>query len=121
MNNSKAVLFTNWTESDFRGQWAKVGYDIPSGESMHLPEYLANHFAKHLVDQYFNEAGLATNHQDRKRMLAKCFGEVTEGEDATKAEVEAMNKNVKKPAKKKPAKKTAKKPKKEKEFEDLKK
>ena len=50
-NNQSAVLFTNIFDQDFVGVWDKTEYPIPAGATMMLQEYLAKHFAKHLVNQ----------------------------------------------------------------------
>jgi len=47
----KTVLFTNFTNEDFTGYWNGKGKTIKAGESLYMPEYLGEHFAKHLVNR----------------------------------------------------------------------
>lgn len=45
------VLFTNFTQDDFIGYWDGKPTTVKSGKSIYLPDYLAKHFAKHLVNR----------------------------------------------------------------------
>ena len=47
----KTALFTNFTDQPFTGYWNGKGRSFQAGESKHMPQYLAEHFAKHLVNR----------------------------------------------------------------------
>ena len=49
MNTAKR--FTNFSNEDFIGIWNKEQFPFKAGETMLLQGYLADHFAKHLVDR----------------------------------------------------------------------
>jgi len=102
----KTVLFFN-PFSDFTHTWDKEPYSIRQNERIYLPDWLAKHLAKHLVDRELNWAKLPTDFEcadpkdprfemSRSKLLSKCIFE----QDATpmsgtkvKQEVELMNKN----------------------------
>lgn len=48
---SKTALFINFTDQEFTGYWNGKGRKYPSGTSEYMPDYLASHFAKHLVNR----------------------------------------------------------------------
>lgn len=48
MQNAK---FTNFTDQDFIGHWDGKAKKIKAGQSIYMPDYLAKHFAKHLVNR----------------------------------------------------------------------
>jgi len=77
----KAVNFYNFSNEDFSYTWDGEVFDFPAGERVMLQEYLARHFAKHLVDRELNNAKLATNHFSRRELERKALpGFVFEGE-----------------------------------------
>lgn len=45
------LTFVNIDDQDFTGTWAGNSRTFKPGESVDVPEYLAWHYAKHLVDQ----------------------------------------------------------------------
>lgn len=47
----KTALFVNFTNEAFTGYWDGKGKTFKSGQSLYMPEYLARHFAKHLVNR----------------------------------------------------------------------
>lgn len=61
----KTAIFTNFTDEDFIGYWDGKGKRIPAHQSLMMPDYLAEHFAKHLA----NRELLRTN--DKKELLIK--------------------------------------------------
>lgn len=69
----KAIKFINWTDEDFTHTWDGEVYSFPAGEPMLLPEGLAQHFAKHLVDRELNKKNLPTNHFSRQSFENKCL------------------------------------------------
>jgi hypothetical protein len=104
MNEQRtAKKFFNWTGEDFVGMWDSVEYKIEAGEKMMFPDYLADHFAKHLVDREMIKAGQVTGLNDelaRKPMLEKCFtGDQVSASTDLEAEVKAMNIEIDTPAK----------------------
>lgn len=46
----KTALFTNFTDREFVGWWDGKARKFAPGESKYMPDYLAAHFAKHLVN-----------------------------------------------------------------------
>lgn len=47
----KTALFTNFSTEEFTGYWDGKGKRFAPGESVYMPDYLAQHFAKHLVNR----------------------------------------------------------------------
>lgn len=47
----KTALFTNFSDEVFTGYWDGKGKSFAAGQSMYMPDYLAQHFAKHLVNR----------------------------------------------------------------------
>lgn len=83
----KAVNFYNFSNEDFSYTWDGEVFDFPAGERVMLQEYLARHFAKHLVDRELNNAKLATNHFSRRELERKALpGFVFEGEEPKQEE-----------------------------------
>ncbi len=48
---SQTALFINFTDQEFTGYWNGKGRAYPPGVSEYMPDYLAQHFAKHLVNR----------------------------------------------------------------------
>ena len=47
----RTALFTNFTSEEFIGYWDGKGKKFAPGKSLYMPDYLAEHFAKHLVNR----------------------------------------------------------------------
>lgn len=47
----KTAQFVNFTSEAFVGYWNGKGRKYPAGASEYMPDYLAQHFAKHLVNR----------------------------------------------------------------------
>lgn len=47
----KTALFVNFTTEDFTGYWDGKPKTIKAGQQLWMPDYLASHFAKHLVNR----------------------------------------------------------------------
>lgn len=47
----KTALFTNFSDESFTGYWDGKPKTFKAGQSMYMPDYLASHFAKHLVNR----------------------------------------------------------------------
>jgi hypothetical protein len=91
--------FLNYTEEDFIGKWDNVERLIKAGESINLPGFLADHYAKHLVDREMIKAGqdISLNIAEaRKPFLDKCFiGEAISAPTELEAEIASLNQPVK--------------------------
>jgi hypothetical protein len=88
----KAILFTNWTDEDFSWKWDGVIYEFPAKQSIHLPEYQAEHFSKHLVDREMNKLKIRVNDPIREELKKKCFsGESMEAQDEASLQVRIAN------------------------------
>ena len=48
---STTAKFVNFTEEEFTGYWDGKPHVYPAGASEFMPDYLAKHFAKHLVNR----------------------------------------------------------------------
>ncbi len=48
---TKTALFINFTNEEFKGYWDGKGKTFKPGQSLYMPDYLAKHFAKHLVNK----------------------------------------------------------------------
>ena len=91
-----AKKFTNFTDQDFTFAWDSVEYSVKAHESMNLPDFLADHAAKHLVDrEMMKDSRLVPalySDISRAPFLAKCLDvmeEVSDNEVA--AEVASLN------------------------------
>ncbi len=48
---TKTALFTNFTDKEFIGYWDGKPKKFAAGQSLYMPDYLAQHLAKHLVNR----------------------------------------------------------------------
>lgn len=53
----KTVLFTNFSTESFTGYWDGKPKKFEPGQSVYMQDYLANHFAKHLVNRELLKLG----------------------------------------------------------------
>jgi len=90
-----SVIFTNWTKEDFSWTWNSVPYTFRAGQSIYIEDYLANHFAKHLVDRELIRAGKQVNDHSRQSLIDKCISaeEQKQAESPEKLSMEILNKN----------------------------
>lgn len=90
-----AKRFTNFSDELFVGIWDKVDYPIEAGETVLIQDFLAEHFAKHLIDRELTKQDIPTGSEIRRRELyAKCVGVTTiKAEDPTKLRSEILNEN----------------------------
>lgn len=76
IDREQEIIFTNFTDEDFEGRWNEAinhkKWTLKSGKSYYLPFYLAEHFAKHLVDRELDKKKLPTNHFTRQELMDKC-------------------------------------------------
>jgi len=91
--------FVNWTTEDFVGTWDGVERLIKAGESINLPGFLADHYAKHLVDREMmkDAKDMSLNIEAARRpYLDKCFTqEDISAPTELEAEIAALNLPVK--------------------------
>ena len=91
----KAVLFTNYSITDFSYFWDKVQYNFPAKKSVMLIEGLAHHFAKHLAVRELNKEGKNTGGGALQMEMKKAISStVIEAEDKTKLDQEILNANA---------------------------
>jgi len=94
----QAIQFTNFSNETFTHAWDKQEYTFQPGQTIYLQDYLAKHFAKHLIDRELNKIDKRTNDQlSRQAMMSKCFGNASDAMSALKAETEAINLNQEEP------------------------
>lgn len=94
IDRDQEIVFTNFTNLDYEGRWAKKIYEIKAGKSYYLPFYLAEHFGQGLVDRELNrlveedkktwpatidqkererrETAIIGNYQLRQQLMDKC-------------------------------------------------
>ncbi len=70
MNDSKTALFTNFSTEIFTGFWNGKGRNFNPGQSLYLPDYLARHFAKHLVNRELLKLGKERDTSPKVKMRA---------------------------------------------------
>jgi hypothetical protein len=66
----RAILFTNYTNEDFKYLYGGVEYNFKANTSVMLEDCVAFHFAKHLIDRELNKQGAMTNDQKLREQLA---------------------------------------------------
>lgn len=92
---SKAVLFVNWTEEDFTWKFDGDDYTIKAGQSTYFKKPIAELFAKHLVDRELNKSKLPTSDHSRPELLKRCFGEEFTASSEEKIEGKVLDMNEK--------------------------
>jgi len=124
-NNEKRYVFTNWTTEDFTCSWDSQAKTIAAGAYLEMPEYLAYHFTKHLVDREMHRDGkekFIASDEQRDPYEKKTMSIIADGVDSPalnklkeeiRKEVEEEQTKVEKKEKKTKAEKT--------EFADIKK
>jgi uncharacterized protein with von Willebrand factor type A (vWA) domain len=63
---SKTALFTNFSNEEFIGYWDGKPKKFQPGQSLYMPDYLAQHFAKHLTNRELIKKGLETATSPKK-------------------------------------------------------
>jgi hypothetical protein len=88
-DNSKAVLFKNWTSEKFsyfgehgviqdeNCRWNGQAYSFLPGDVKFLPEGIAHHFAKHLTNKVLLAMGKPVDDHTRHSLYSRCFEEGT--------------------------------------------
>jgi hypothetical protein len=90
----EAVTFKNFTDKSFTWAYDGMSYTFQPGQEVMLEDFKAFHFAKHLVDQAMNDAGLPTDDPRRKGFEEQCIVSTQEV-----SPVESLAIEVKKPKK----------------------
>lgn len=97
----KNKWFTNWTDEPFSYPYNSEEFIFGVGESKLLPEYLADHFGKHLTDKVLHGQNKQANDASRGEFLRKChvvpageFEPSSDEQSSIKAEIEAINSEV---------------------------
>ena len=73
----KTALFTNFTGEEFIGSWDGKLKPFAPGKSLYLPDLVAQHFAKHLVNRELLKVDASGNlvHKDGDKMTSPKFPE----------------------------------------------
>lgn len=89
----KIVLFKNWTDEDFTCTWNKVPHSFKAGESRHMEDWKAEHFANHLADRELIRSGKETIDPSKPALIQKAL---SGGEEVVKEKMvsELAEKNV---------------------------
>ncbi len=77
IDRESEIIFTNFTDEMFEGQWNKKIWVLEAHDSYSLPFYLAQHFAKGLVDRELNR--LAHIDLDKQPLADAKLREAIEG------------------------------------------
>src|SRR5258708_39392894 len=67
------VMFHNFSNQPFSWMWDKVQYDFDPGQTVHMEDWKAEHFTKHLVDREMNRLGVKTDDFGRRKLEKKCI------------------------------------------------
>ena len=51
----EAIVFYNPTDTHFVGKWDGESYQIPAKSSIHIPRFIAENFAKHLINKILQD------------------------------------------------------------------
>lgn len=73
----KTAQFVNFTDQEFVGYWNGKGRKYPAGTGEYMPDYLARHFAKHLVNRELlrTKSDGTLVHKDGDKMTSPKFPE----------------------------------------------
>jgi hypothetical protein len=83
------VNFTNIDNSDFTGYWGGQPYLVKAGETKQFAKWMAEHFAKHLIDKILIKSGkdFGKDSLERKPLEDKILGKVAVPVEVKKEEV----------------------------------
>lgn len=87
----KTITFHNWSDRDFSWTWGGEGTTFKAGSKVLLPDYLANHFAKHFIDRELTLQGLEVSHFSRAALLLKTLIDETVEESGLAAQIKTLN------------------------------
>lgn len=76
-STEKFANFTNFTNEEFVGYWDGRSKKFAPGQSLYMPDYLAKHFAKHLVNKELLKTDGSGNlvYKDGDKMTSPKFPE----------------------------------------------
>ena len=66
MAEVKTVLFRNFSSEKFVGMWNKEEFPFEPNQSMHMEDWMARHFAKHLANRELLRAGMDNDTSPKK-------------------------------------------------------
>ena len=101
----KSVLFKNFTDRTFTWQWNSVDYTFQPHQEIFLEDWLAEHFAKHLIDDEINHMNIGVKDAEKQirtnsvPMRAEIHAKIifkqddSEEADQTQMTTELLNKN----------------------------
>ena len=72
----KIVKFVNFTDEPFTGKWDSRSKTVAPGQTLYMADYLAYHFAKHLVNRELTKLGLYAETSPKKPEDAPHFVEL---------------------------------------------
>jgi len=83
------VNFTNISGADFEGMWGGQPYLVKAGETKQFARWMAEHFAKHLVDKILIKSGkdFGKDSLERKPLEDRILGKVAVPVEVKKEEV----------------------------------
>lgn len=67
----KTKTVFNPTTSNFAWKWNGKEYKIPKGDSITVDIFIAEHLAKHLIDQILTDKGIPTNAEEKRKEWTK--------------------------------------------------
>lgn len=62
----QAVIFKNFDDKEFVCSWDSVEYRFSAGQERYVEPYLADHFAKHLIDRVMHRLGQITSNKHER-------------------------------------------------------
>lgn len=93
--NDTPILFVNFRSVPFEVKWdGKVQATLAPQETRWLPFWLAEHAAKHLVDDEMNDRKLPTDHHSRESFIAKCIGNKPGEKNEDPLGIKVLNENM---------------------------
>ena len=87
----KTVTFNNWSDADFTWTFGGEPTTFKAGVSVVLPDFLADHFAKHFVDRELIKQGFEVSHFSRTQLLAKTLSDETVEASSLAAQIKVLN------------------------------
>lgn len=89
------ATFTNTDDDDFEGMWGGKAKEIKSGETIMVPRFLAEHYAKQLADKILLRKDNLGDELGRKKIYGECLSEpktvVAPKEEVAEAKVEEFS------------------------------
>lgn len=90
----KTALFFNFTDKPFTGYWDGKPKTFKPGDKVYMPQYLAEHYAKHLTNKVLLEEGKETStspkYPEQVPQFMEIFNKACIVEDETEDQDEAQ-------------------------------